>query len=206
MDHRSFCGAGGRIRAGAFADARGDPLEGFGSPLNGHGRGTCRCWQRHAMSTAPYLIVRHLARMFGQIHAVDDVSFDVHPGQVVGLIGANGAGKTTMMRILATLDLPDQGTVHLGGVNVVERPTAIRRRLGWMPDHFGMYRDTNVGEYLDFYARAHGFRDGELLRRLVDVVEFTELGGLLDRPADALSKGQTQRLSLARTLLNDPEF
>jgi ABC-2 type transport system ATP-binding protein len=158
------------------------------------------------MSTKPYLVVRDLARRFGQVHAVDGVTFEVHPGQVVGLIGANGAVKTTMMRSLATLDLPDRGTVHLGGVNVVERPTAIRRRLGWMPDHFGMYRDTNVGEYLDFYARAHGYRDGELLRRLTDVVEFTELGGLLDRPADALSKGQTQRLSLARTLLNDPEF
>src|SRR4051812_15351897 len=158
------------------------------------------------MTAEPYLIVRNLARMFGKVHAVDDVTFEVHAGQVVGLIGANGAGKTTMMRILATLDLPDRGTVHLGGVNVVERPTAIRRRLGWMPDHFGIYRDTTVGEYLDFYGRAHGYRDGELVRRLTDVIEFTELGALLDRPADAVSKGQAQRLSLARTLLNDPEF
>jgi ABC-2 type transport system ATP-binding protein len=158
------------------------------------------------MSAAPYLVVRGLARTFGKVHAVDGVSFEVNAGQVVGLIGANGAGKTTMMRILATLDLPDRGTVHLGDVNVVEKPTTIRRRLGWMPDHFAVYRDTTVGEYLDFYARAHGFRDGDRVRRLTDVVEFTELGALLERPADALSKGQAQRLSLARTLLNDPEF
>ncbi len=158
------------------------------------------------MSASPYLVVRDLARLFGAVRAVDGVSFSVEAGQIVGLIGANGAGKTTMMRILATLDLPDRGTVHLGGVNLVERPGLIRRRLGWMPDHVAVYRDTTVGDYLDFYARAHGFRDGELVRRLGDVVEFTELGALLDRPADALSKGQTQRLSLARTLLNDPEF
>ena len=158
------------------------------------------------MSAAPFLVARGLARQFGQVRAVNGVSFDVAAGQVVGLIGANGAGKTTLMRILATLDLPNSGTVHLGGVNVIDRPTVVRRRLGWMPDHVGVYRDTTVGDYLDFYARAHGFRDGELVRRLSDVIEFTELGALLDRPADALSKGQTQRLSLARTLLNDPEF
>jgi len=158
------------------------------------------------MSAAPYLVVRDLARMFGQVRAVDGVSFEVAPGQVVGLIGANGAGKTTLMRILATLDLPDTGTVHIGGINVIERPTAVRRRLGWMPDHVGIYRDTTVGDYLDFYARAHGFRGDELVRRMADVVDFTELGALLERPADAVSKGQMQRLSLARTLLNDPEF
>jgi ABC-2 type transport system ATP-binding protein len=158
------------------------------------------------MSAPPFLIARDLARQFGKVQAVDGVSFEVGAGQVVGLIGANGAGKTTLMRILATLDLPDRGTIHLNGINVVEKPTAVRRRLGWMPDHVGVYRDTTVGDYLDFYGRAHGFRDRELVRRLGDVIEFTELGELLDRPADALSKGQTQRLSLARTLLNDPEF
>jgi ABC-2 type transport system ATP-binding protein len=158
------------------------------------------------MSSVPFLSVRGLKRRFGSVQAVDGVSFDISAGQVVGLIGANGAGKTTLMRILATLDEPEHGTVHLGGVNVIEQPTVVRRQLGWMPDHVGLYRDTTVGDYLDFYARAHGFRDGELVQRLSDVVEFTELGTLLDRPADALSKGQTQRLSLARTLLNDPEF
>jgi ABC-2 type transport system ATP-binding protein len=150
--------------------------------------------------------VRDLERSFGAVRAVAGVSFAILPGQVVGLIGANGAGKTTMLRILATLDLPDRGTVTLDGIDIAERPTAIRRRLGWMPDYVSVYRDTTVGDYLDFYARAHGFRDGELHARLDDVIAFTELGALLDRPADALSKGQAQRLSLARTLLNDPDF
>jgi ABC-2 type transport system ATP-binding protein len=158
------------------------------------------------MSTEPFLSVRGIVRQFGAVRAVDGVSFDVAAGQVVGLIGANGAGKTTLMRILASLDLPDRGTASLGGVNIVDQPTQIRRKLGWMPDHVGVYRDTTVGDYLDFYGRAHGFHGSELARRLHDVVDFTELAELMDRPADALSKGQTQRLSLARTLLNDPEF
>ena len=158
------------------------------------------------MSAPPFLVVRDVVRHFGRVHAVDGVSFSLAAGQVVGLIGANGAGKTTLMRILATLDLPDQGTIHFGGVNIVAHPAKIRRRLGWMPDFVGTSRDMTVGDYLDFYGRAHGFRDGELIRRVCEVVVFAELGELLDRPADALSKGQMQRLSLARTLLNDPEF
>jgi ABC-2 type transport system ATP-binding protein len=158
------------------------------------------------VSAAPLLVVRDLERSFGAVRAVAGVSFAILPGQVVGLIGANGAGKTTLLRILATLDLPDRGTVTLDGVDIAERPTAVRRRLGWMPDYVSVYRDTTVGDYLDFYARAHGFRDGELHARLDDVIAFTELGALLERPADALSKGQVQRLSLARTLLNDPDF
>ncbi len=158
------------------------------------------------MNAEPILQVRAVRRRFGPVEAVAGVSFDVRSGQVVGLIGANGAGKTTMMRILATLDLPDGGTVHLEGVDIAERPTAVRRRLGWMPDHVGLYRDTTVGDYLDFHARAHGFRGADLARRFDEVVAFTELGDLLERPAEAMSKGQTQRLSLARTLLNDPEF
>ena len=158
------------------------------------------------MSAAPYLVVRNLVRHFGAVRAVDGVSFEIAAGQVVGLIGANGAGKTTMMRMLATLDPPDSGTIHLGGVNTLAHPGRVRRTIGWMPDFVGTARDMTVGDYLDFYARAHGYRDRELVQRLADVVAFTELEPLLDRPSDGLSKGQVQRLSLARTLLNEPDF
>jgi len=154
----------------------------------------------------PFLEVRGLVRWFEGVHAVNGVSFAVPTGQVVGLIGANGAGKTTAMRILATLDLPDRGQVFLGGVDIVEYPNEVRRRIGWMPDHFGPYADTTVADYLDFFGRAHGFRGAQLTRRVLEVAEFTELGPLADRAMNKLSKGQTQRLCLARTLLNDPEL
>jgi len=102
--------------------------------------------------------------------------------------------------------VPDAGTVRIGGVDIVDHPNRVRRRLGWMPDHFAAYKDTTVGDYLDFFGRAHGFRGRELAGRVTEVMEFTDLVPLNDRPMSALSKGQTQRLCLGRMLLNDPEF
>src|SRR5688572_10223681 len=154
----------------------------------------------------PFLQVRELARAFGGVKAVNGVSFELAAGQVAGLIGANGAGKTTTMRILATLDLADHGTISLGGVDIVEYPNEVRRRIGWMPDHFIPYKDTAVSDYLDFFARAYGLHGRDRERRVSEVADFTDLVALADRPMDRLSKGQTQRLCLARTLLNDPEF
>ena len=140
------------------------------------------------------------------IQAVRGLSLTVQEGEVVTLIGANGAGKTTTMRILSTLDLPTSGTVRLGGINVVEQPNDVRRRLAWMPDHFTPYKDTTVLQYLDFFARAQDLHGEERTRRLAEIADFTNLHPLRERPVDKLSKGQLQRVCLARALLNDPEF
>ena len=156
--------------------------------------------------SAPLIEVEGLHRRFDKVVAVEDASFTVAAGQVVGLIGANGAGKTTTMRILATLDLPDEGAVRFAGKDVVEYPAEVRRRLGWMPDHYATYRDTTVWDYLDFFGRAHGLRGAQLRQRLSEVADFTDMGPLADRPVDKLSKGQAQRLCLARTLLHDPDL
>ena len=158
------------------------------------------------MSAAAFLEVENLVRWFDGVRAVNGVSFAIPAGQVVGLIGANGAGKTTTMRLLATLDLPDRGAVRLGGVDIVEHPNEVRHRIGWMPDYFPAYKDTTVGDYIDFFGRAQGLRGAELARRVAEVMAFTDLGPLASRSMDKLSKGQTQRLCLARTLVNDPEF
>ena len=106
--------------------------------------------------------VRNLSRSFPDVHAVRNVSFTVARGQVIGFVGANGAGKTTTMRILATLDHPDSGGAKVCGFDVVRYPAEVRRRIGWMPDHYGTYSNMTVLEYLDFFARALGFR-GEAL-------------------------------------------
>jgi ABC-2 type transport system ATP-binding protein len=158
------------------------------------------------MNTSPLVEVKNITRAFGSVQALKGVSFSLQRGQVVGLIGANGAGKTTAMRILASLDMPDSGRVLIGGVDIVQEPNVVRRSMGWMPDHFQAYRDMTVGDYIDFFGRAHGFRGEELTRRVTEVMEFTELTPLRERPMDKLSKGQTQRLCLGRTLLNDPDF
>jgi len=154
---------------------------------------------------APAIEVRSLSRWFPGVHAVRDVSFSVARGQVVGFVGANGAGKTTTMRILATLDYPSSGEAHICGYNVVSHPAEVRRCIGWMPDHYGTYSHMTVLEYLDFFARALGYKGNERIERIAEVMEFTDLTGLADRLIDQLSKGMGQRLCLGRALLHDPE-
>ncbi len=134
-----------------------------------------------------------------------DVSFDIYRGQVVGFIGANGAGKTTTMRIMVTLDLPTTGSASVAGWDVVNFPSAVRSRIGWMPDAFGAHDNTTVYEYLDFYARSFGFKHAQRLGRIAEVMEFTDLTPIADRMMNKLSKGMAQRLCLGRTLLHDPE-
>ena len=133
----------------------------------------------------PTLEIRNLHRYFGKLKAVNNVSFRAYAGQVLGFIGPNGAGKTTTMRILATLDTPTAGDAFICGYSVVDDPDKVRRILGFMPDSFGRYANMNVVEYLDFFARAYGFR-GRARRESVDrVMEFTELGPLAEKPIAA---------------------
>ena len=142
----------------------------------------------------PAIEVRNLFRTFGSLKAVDGVSFSVEAGQVVGFVGANGAGKTTTMRIIATLDYPNRGIVKVGGIDVVQYPAKVRTKIGWMPDHFGTYSNMTVIEYLDFFARALGFKGQERAERVEDVMQFTDLTSLGDRLINKLSKGMGQRL------------
>ncbi|MDE0825252.1 MAG: ABC transporter ATP-binding protein [Akkermansiaceae bacterium] len=150
--------------------------------------------------------VRNLFRYFGTLKAVDGVSFDVPHGSVCGFVGANGAGKTTAMRILATLDYPTMGGAEICGINVVNHPDKVRSLIGWMPDHFGNYEHMTVLEYLDFYARALGYRGAERRARIEEVMEFADLVPLADRLSNKLSKGMTQRLCLGRALIHDPQI
>ncbi|GAA5483476.1 ABC transporter ATP-binding protein [Haloferula sargassicola] len=149
--------------------------------------------------------VHNLYRYFGQLKAVNGISFEIPHGSVCGFVGANGAGKTTTMRILATLDYPTMGSAEVCGINVVHYPEQVRRLIGWMPDHFGNYEHMTVLEYLDFYARAFGYSGDERRERVQEVMEFTDLVPLADRFSNKLSKGLTQRLCLGRALLHDPQ-
>ncbi len=154
----------------------------------------------------PAIVVEDLRRQFGALQAVDGVSFSIDHGRVVGFVGANGAGKTTTMRILATLDHASSGTARIGGYDVMNHPSQVRQLLGWMPDAFGTYEHMTVIEYLDFYARALGYRRQERQHRVREVMDFTDLTPLADRLSNKLSKGQTQRLCLGRALLHDPQI
>jgi ABC-2 type transport system ATP-binding protein len=158
-----------------------------------------------ASGPPPAIEVQNLHRHFGGLKAVDGVSFSIPPGQVVGFVGANGAGKTTTMRIIATLDYPNRGLVKVSGIDVVQYPALVRHRIGWMPDSFGTYDNMTVVEYLDFFARALGFRAAERAERVREVMEFTDLTPLADRLINKLSKGMGQRLCLGRALIHDPD-
>jgi ABC-2 type transport system ATP-binding protein len=150
--------------------------------------------------------VRGLHRVFDKVSAVNNVSFDIHRGQVVGFIGANGAGKTTTMRIMATLDSPSSGSVRVAGEDVMQHPERVRRIIGWMPDSFGAYPYMTVFEYLDFFARAYGFKRAERAARVREVMDFADLTPLAERQMNKLSKGMGQRLCFGRMLLPDPDF
>ncbi len=165
----------------------------IGTPGKGNGR------------SEPSLEVRGLHRYFGNLKAVNDVSFCIYPGQVMGFIGPNGAGKTTTMRILATIDAPTQGDAFVCGYSVTDDPDQVRRVLGFMPDSFGKYANMNVVEYLDFFARAYGYRGQARRGAVQDVLDFTELRKLADKEIRTLSKGMSQRLGLGRTLVHNPE-
>lgn len=156
------------------------------------------------LGSGPLIELRRLHRYFGQTKAVQDVSFEVCAGQVMGYIGPNGAGKTTSMRILATLDMPTKGDAFVDGFSVVNDPDRARARLGFMPDYFGTYPNVNVWEYLDFFARAYGLRGQTRLAALDYVMQFTGLDVLADKPIRGLSKGMKQRLCLGRAIIHDP--
>ena len=146
-----------------------------------------------------------LVRHFDGVRAVDEVSFSVERGTVLGFIGPNGAGKTTTMRILATLDSPQRGDARIGGYSVVDEPAKVRRITGFMPDYAGVYANTTVVEYLDFFARAYDLRGPARREAVANIVEFLGIGDLEDRNVESLSKGLKQRVALGRALIHDPQ-
>ncbi|MDC0741381.1 ABC transporter ATP-binding protein [Polyangium mundeleinium] len=153
-------------------------------------------------SAPPTIRVRHLWHRFANRDVLRDVTFDVGPGEIFGFIGPNGAGKTTTIRVMATLLEPMAGRVEIDGIDVTLDPDAVRKVIGYMPDHAGVYDRITVREYLEFFADS--FRVPSI--SVVDaVLELTDLGKLQDRLVAEMSKGMKQRLQLARILLHDPK-
>jgi len=150
--------------------------------------------------------VRNLRHCYESFTAVDDVSFDVPEGSIFGLIGPNGAGKTTTLRVICTLLLPSGGDALVLGHSVRAAPQAIRRRLGYMPDSFGLYGELRVWEYLDFYARCYDLSAEARREAIRDSLELVDLTARRDGYVHSLSRGMIQRLALARTLLHDPSI
>lgn len=151
------------------------------------------------------ITVERVARSFGDVQAVRDASFSVEPGHVAGLIGPNGAGKTTLLLMLATLLAPDAGSIRLAGHDPVAEPREVRARVGWMPDALGSWPSLTVRDALTTSARMYGMTADAASARAVQLIDLVDLAELADRPTRVLSRGQKQRLSLARALVHDPD-
>jgi ABC-2 type transport system ATP-binding protein len=154
----------------------------------------------------PAIRVRQLGHRFGSHEALKGVSFDVAPGEIFGFIGPNGAGKTTTIRVMTTLLEPTAGRVEIEGFDVSVDPEKVRRLIGYMPDHAGVYEQVTVREYLEFFADAYEVSEGGRDYAAVEaVLELTDLAKLEDKLVASMSKGMKQRLQLGRVLLHDPK-
>lgn len=149
--------------------------------------------------------VRHLTKSFGSVVAVQDVSFEVAKGQVVGFLGPNGAGKSTTFRILTGYQPASSGSARVAGFDVFTESLKVRRTVGYLPESTPLYPEMRVREYLKFRAKLKGVAGAEISRRIEYVTGKCRLGEFVNRPIGQLSKGMKQRVGLADALINDPQ-
>ena len=147
----------------------------------------------------------NLTKKYGELYAIKGIELDLKQGDLFGFIGPNGAGKTTTMRIIATLSEPSWGEAYVCGHSIYDAPKEIRRLVGYMPDFFGVYDDMKVIEYLEFFAAAYRIKGPARRKKCDQMLEIVDLDFKRDAFANTLSRGQTQRLGLARVLLHDPQ-
>lgn len=152
------------------------------------------------------LRVEGLQKRYGSLFAVKEMSFALEPGSIFGFVGPNGAGKTTTMKMIATLLKPSNGKAWIGDVEVTSNPEGARRKLGYMPDFFGVYDDLKVTEYMHFYADCYQVPSAGRDRLIGDLLELVNLYHKRDAYVDTLSRGMKQRLCLARCLVHDPDL
>jgi ABC-2 type transport system ATP-binding protein len=149
--------------------------------------------------------VQHITKRYGRVTAVDDVSFRVERGEILGFLGPNGAGKTTTMRILTGYMPPTDGRAAVAGFDVFTHPLDAKRRTGYLPETPPLYPDMTVREYLDFVARIKGVPPKERKDRVTTVMARTHVADMSDRHCAKLSKGYKQRVGLAQALIHNPD-
>ncbi|MEW6752295.1 MAG: ATP-binding cassette domain-containing protein [Candidatus Latescibacterota bacterium] len=149
--------------------------------------------------------VSNLSKYYGDVAAVDGVSFRVAKGEILGFLGPNGAGKTTTMRVLTCYQPPSAGTARVAGFDVVEESMEVRRRIGYLPEQPPLYNDMTVRAYLRFVARIKGVAGAQMESRLAETMERTAITHYADTVIGHLSKGYRQRAGLAQALVHNPE-
>lgn len=154
---------------------------------------------------ATIIEINELTKRYNRRIAVDNLSLVVEEGDIFGFVGPNGAGKTSTIRIMATLLQPNKGEVLIAGHSIHKEPRKVRKVIGYMPDFFGVYNDMLVWEYLDFFGACYEIPANQRSNLINDLLELVELTHRRYDPVEKLSRGMKQRLSLARTLIHDPE-
>ncbi len=150
--------------------------------------------------------VQHLTKFFGAKKAVDDVSFTVEKGEILGFLGPNGAGKSTSMRMITGFIPPSSGTAVIGGHDILAEPVAARKKFGYLPENAPVYPDMSVSGYLDFCAEIRGFKGADRKTRVGETLEKCFLTGVEYQTISTLSKGYRQRVCFAQSILHDPEY
>ena len=150
--------------------------------------------------------ISHITKRFGPLTAVDDVSFSVNRGEVLGFLGPNGAGKSTTMKMVTGFLAPDRGAIRIGGMDVAANPVEVKRWIGYLPEGAPLYGEMTTRGFLRFIAAVRGFRGAEAARRIDSVVEKVSLGSVLGMPIETLSKGFKRRVGLAQAILHDPQI
>lgn len=151
------------------------------------------------------IIVEGLTKSFPNVRAVDHLSFDVQPGEIFGLVGPDGAGKTTTLRMLAGVMPPDEGNATIGGCDVVHDPEGAKRHLSYMPQRFGLYEDLSVDENIRFYADLFGVRKRDRQDRAAQLLKAAGMSEFRERLAGKLSGGMKQKLALVCALIHWPK-
>lgn len=151
------------------------------------------------------LQIEHLTKTYGPQKAVNNISFEVKKGEIVGFLGPNGAGKSTTLKIATSYLPPSSGTVKVGGYDVIANPMAVKRITGYLPEHNPLYLDLYVHEYLNFVGRLYGLSGSPLKSRVEEVIHLCGLVREQNKKIENLSKGYRQRTGLAQALIHDPE-
>ena len=151
------------------------------------------------------IVIKNLTKKYGVQRAVDDISFKVKTGEVLGFLGPNGAGKTTTMKAITGFLVPDVGDIKVGEFSVSENPEQVKKVIGYLPEHNSLYPEMNVIDYLRFVAELQGIDKSRISDRILDMVNVCGLEGEKHKKINELSKGYRQRVGLAQALIHDPD-
>lgn len=152
------------------------------------------------------LVIKNLEKSYGKFKALNGLDLEINKGEIFGFIGPNGAGKSTTMKIIAGLLSPDSGEVYVDGIDAIKNNKALKDKIGYMPDFFGVYDNLKAIEYLEFYASIYGILGKEARQLGMDLLELVNLQDKAESNVDGLSRGMKQRLCLARCLVHNPEI